>query len=150
MGLRGAAPIILAIFPLVAGIPKAGMIFNLVFFIVLSSVLIQGSSVGLIAKWLKVEVPLSPRRRHLIEYGHSISESSEMNELFVPFGSPVAGKSVMALGLPSDAMVLIVSREEGTIVPTGRTVIEEGDVLMVLADKKALTRVQDVLTGKQS
>ncbi|MCP9464562.1 MAG: potassium/proton antiporter [Nitrospira sp.] len=58
VGLRGAVPIILATFPLLAGIPQAPMMFNLVFFIVLTSVLLQGTSIPLVARWLQVDVPL--------------------------------------------------------------------------------------------
>ena len=61
VGLRGAVPIILATFPLLAGIPQATTIFNLVFFIVLTSVLLQGTSIPLVARWLGVDEPLQPR-----------------------------------------------------------------------------------------
>jgi cell volume regulation protein A len=60
VGLRGAAPIILATFPLLAGIPQAHLIFNLVFFIVLTSILLQGTSLPLVARWFGVIAPASP------------------------------------------------------------------------------------------
>ncbi len=68
VGLRGAAPIVLATFPIIAGVPKADMIFNLVFFIVLTSVLLQGTSLTLVARWLGLSVPLTstPRQKSSI------------------------------------------------------------------------------------
>lgn len=66
VGLRGAVPIILATFPLLAGIPKAEMIFNLVFFIVLASALLQGTSIPLVARWLRVDAPISAKPKYPI------------------------------------------------------------------------------------
>jgi cell volume regulation protein A len=64
VGLRGAAPIILATFPLLAGLPRADIIFNIVFFIVLTSVLLQGTSIALIARWLEVDRPISTKPQY--------------------------------------------------------------------------------------
>ena len=80
VGLRGAVPIILATFPLVAGLPEADLIFHLVFFIVLTSVLLQGTSIPLVAHWLGVDLPESPapdtaEYRRIAEAGWSERES---------------------------------------------------------------------------
>ena len=67
VGLRGAVPIVLAMFPLTAGVGKAGMIFNLVFFISVTSILIQGTTIPLVAKWLKQSVPVNIRKKTVLD-----------------------------------------------------------------------------------
>lgn len=73
VGLRGAAPIVLATFPVIAGVPKADMMFHLVFFIVLTSVLLQGTSLSLVARWLGLSVPLSSTSRHSTQHDREIA-----------------------------------------------------------------------------
>src|SRR5215216_2896268 len=63
VGLRGSVPIVFATYPLLAGIPKADLIFNLVFFISVTSVLLQGTTLSLVANWLHVAVPAKAKRR---------------------------------------------------------------------------------------
>src|SRR5690606_2505275 len=73
VGLRGAVPIVFATYPLLAGIEKANMIFNIVFFIALTSLLVQGTTLGIVAKWLRVSLPakekiLTPSEEFVAEY----------------------------------------------------------------------------------
>jgi cell volume regulation protein A len=138
MGLRGAVPIVLATFPLLAGVPQADTMFNLVFFTVVVSVLVQGTTIPFVARWLKLNVPASKRAQHAVQHGPTINEQAQMTEVLVPYHSGLVGETVMMLGLPEDAFVMLISREEGTLVPNGRTRIEGGDVLMVLATPEAL------------
>jgi potassium/hydrogen antiporter len=138
MGLRGAVPIVLATFPLLAGITQADTIFNLVFFTVVVSVLVQGTTIPLVARWLKLNIPASRKSQHAVQHGPTINEQAQMTEVLVPYHSGLVGETVMMLGLPEDAFVMLISREEGTLVPNGRTRIEAGDVLMVLATPEAL------------
>jgi cell volume regulation protein A len=144
VGLRGAVPIILATFPLLAGVSKADTIFNLVFFIVLFSVLLQGTTLGLAAKWLHVEeaVP-SPGSIHHYpsEFVPAVGTGSRLSEIVVPPGSSAKGKSIMHLGLPRGALVVLVARSGDSVVPNGATVIEEGDKLVVLADESSTADV---------
>ncbi len=135
MGMRGAVPIILATFPVTAGIEKADFLFHLVFFVVLMSVLVQGMTLTPAAKKLQVISPHATKRVHEAQHGTSIHESSELMDFIVPFNSSMIGRSIMDLDLPSDALVVLISREEGTISPTGRTLLEGGDVLVVLGSK---------------
>ena len=140
VGLRGAVPIILATFPLLAGVSRADTIFNLVFFIVLFSVLLQGTTLGQAARWLKVET-LTPASTAAYSYPSefvpALSSESKVSQIVVPRGSSAKGKSIMDLRLPRGALVVLVTRGENNIVPNGATVIAEGDKLVVLADEDA-------------
>jgi potassium/hydrogen antiporter len=145
VGLRGAAPIILATFPLVAGIPKADTIFNLVFFIVLTSVLLQGTTITQTAKWLKVASPISKRRQYPLEFVSSRDSKSDLVELTIPDDSLIRGEQIVDLHLPKTALIVLLNRNDDFIVPRGGTVLEAGDKLLVLSDKYALPEVRSII-----
>lgn len=146
VGLRGAVPIILATFPLLADIPKADTIFNLVFFIVLTSVLLQGTSISLIAKLLKVDSPIKQTSRYPLEFEHQEGMNADLVDFIVPYNSDVANKLIVELNLPKDCLISLICRDEKFIVPSGNTVVEEGDVLLVLANNDSLPQVREILS----
>lgn len=137
-GLRGAVPIVLATFPLLAGVPNADLIFHLVFFIVVTSVTIQGTTIGYVANLLGVQDARPTDHHYPLEYVPEVSERSQLAELPVARGSAVVGKSIMELGLPRGALVVLVRRGGESIVPNGATVLEDEDRLVLLADSEAL------------
>ena len=92
IGLRGAVPIILATFPLLAHIPKADIIFNIVFFIVLTSALLQGTTLPLAARLLGVNVPLKSRRRYPVRFEDTEGINAGLEDLIVPYNSHAAGR----------------------------------------------------------
>jgi potassium/hydrogen antiporter len=139
--LRGAAPIILATFPLLAGLEQADLIFNVIFFIVLTSVLLQGTSIPLVAKWLGVDAPAAPKRLYPIEYNPMAGLKSELKELPIPSGSRLDGKAIVELGLPDDFLIILVARDNDFMVPNGGTALQGGDTLLVLSDKKSFDEV---------
>lgn len=141
VGLRGAAPIILATFPLLARLEQADLIFNVIFFVVLTSVLLQGTSIPLVARWLGVDAPAIPKRVYPIEYTPMGGLKSELKELPIPFGSNIAGKAIVELRLPSDFLVILVARDNDFVLPSGGTVLQGGDTLLVLSDKESLEEV---------
>ncbi len=141
VGLRGAAPIILATFPLLAGLHQANLIFNVIFFIVLTSVLLQGTSIPLAARWLGVEAPILPKRTYPIEYTPMGGFKSELQELTLPAGSKVAGKAIFELQLPDDFLVILVARDNDFIIPYGGLVLQVDDTLLVLSEKPSLEAV---------
>jgi potassium/hydrogen antiporter len=145
VGLRASVPIILATFPLLAGVAKADVIFNIVFFIVLTSSLIQGTTVHLAAQLFGVAAPLKNTKRYPIEFEQHENMNMQLVDFPVPYGSVAAGKSVVELGLPRDCLITLIARDEDFIVPGGKTVIEEGDVLLILVDNKDLAAINKLL-----
>ena len=142
VGLRGAAPIILATFALLAGLEQANLIFDVVFFVVLTSVLLQGTSIPLAARWLRVDAPIVPKRLYPIEYTPMGGFKSELKEMPIPPNSKVAGKAIVELGLPDDFLVILVARQNDFLVPSGGTVLQTGDTLLILSDRESLATVK--------
>jgi cell volume regulation protein A len=142
VGLRGAVPIILATFPLLAGIEEAQTIFNIVFFVVLTSVLVQGTSVPVLSKWLKVTSPLDEKKRYPIEFEHSHGINATLTDIIIPFNSAVVGRTIAQLNIPPNTLIVLISRGEEFLVPNGSTLLEEGDVLLVLANDEDLRQIQ--------
>jgi cell volume regulation protein A len=136
VGLRGGVPIVFATYPLLAGLEKAETIFNLVFFISVTSVLLQGTTLPLVARWLHVAQP-GPKKNN----GTSPLEKvrSELQEIHIPDASPAIGKQIVYLNIPLSVHILYIKREGHYIQPVGATRIQANDILYVLADhQKAL------------
>ena len=144
VGLRGAVPIILATFPLLAGVPHADLLFNLVFFIVITSILLQGTTIPLVARWLGLDAPSVKEPTKQFEFEFPYDEESEKVQFVLPGGSPAAGKQVVELTLPKSALIMLISRADTSFVPRGGTVLEEGDKLLVLAEKHDLSEVRAI------
>lgn len=134
VGLRGAVPIVFATYPLVAGLEKSHAIFNIVFFITIFSVLIQGTSLPFVSKLLHVALPGKLKRRTPVDIELSDSVKSEIIEVDVSEDSPAAGKKIMNMGFPKTALIVLINRNNKFLTPNGSTIIEPGDKLMVLAE----------------
>lgn len=134
VGLRGAVPVILAIYALDADIPNSTLIFNLVFFISAISVLIQGTSIPWVAKLLKLSVPVSIRKRSTLDSELANKVKSIMIEIEVKPGFNCINKSIIDLSIPKGNIISMISREDSYIQPEGNTVIREGDKLSILSD----------------
>ncbi|WP_082087836.1 potassium/proton antiporter [Domibacillus indicus] len=144
-GLKGAVPIILATYPLVAGIDDSHLLFNAVFFVVLLSALVQGALIGPAASFFKVEgtgkVIQPPHSLELVSMGKT---NSEMIEVVVR-GS-AAGKKIQDLVLPDKTLITAVIRGDKLITPYGGTVLKEEDVLYVLTPKMRKDSVKQLFT----
>ncbi len=134
VGLRGAVPIVFATYPLLAGIEKSQMIFNLVFFISLTSVLMQGTTLRYFAKWLHVIVPEKAKQRTPPDIELSDTMKSELTEIEIDEKSPAAGKRILEIGFPRAALIALIKRKGSFITPNGSTVIEPHDTLVIIAE----------------
>jgi potassium/hydrogen antiporter len=136
VGLRGAVPIVFATYPLIAGAEKAQMIFNIVFFISLTSVLIQGTTLTMVARLLHLTLPEKAKQRTQTDLELFDSIKSLMTEIVIPDNCPASGKQIVELGLPKTAIISIIQRDGKFITPNGSTRLEQNDRLFILAENK--------------
>ncbi len=131
-GLRGATPIWLATFPVVAGVGAGQELFAIVFFVVVTSTLIQGASFEPLARrlGLTTDEPALPRR--LLESGRIRRMGGDVVSYRLKPGAAAAGHLVRELGLPREALVNVIVRDGAAIPPRGSTELREGDELHVL------------------
>ncbi len=141
VGLRGAVPIILATFPVLAGVEGAQTLFNVTFFLVLVSILVQGTSLPLVAHWLKVKAPLNSRPAMPLEYSPTGAGKNDLVELLLPPHSPVVGQRIVDLHLPPEALIVLLRRGEEYLIPRGNTTLLAGDILQVLGAQPFLDEV---------
>ena len=131
-GLRGAVPVVLATFPVIEGTPHSQDFFNIVFFAVLFSTVLQGSTFEAIAQRLGVTTAQPALPRPLIETGTIRGLGAEVVEFPVRADDAIAGAAVRDLGLPRDALLNVIVRGEEAIPPRGSTRIQAGDRLHLL------------------
>lgn len=127
VGLRGAVPIVLATYPYLVNFEHSALIFNTVFFIVLSSILIQGTSLPFMAKLLKVEAVKAKKVKNLV----SPLFVNSLKQFYIEKDSKVIGKSIVELDLVSDFLILLVHRNNEYFKPTGSTILNENDMLLI-------------------
>lgn len=144
VGLRGAVPIVFATYPLIAGIEHAEMFFNVVFFVSLTSVLVQGSTIPIVAKWLNMSLPIEDKTKSPVDILLAEGANSFLREIMVPSGNYAVGRQVMDLGFPEKGIIAMISRNNEFITPKGTTVIEPNDMLIVLYEKDEI--LDDIYT----
>lgn len=139
-GLRGAVPIILATIPMISGVSKALVLFNVVFFVVLVSVLVQGTAIRWVARFLGVisdEISVVTEKKYI---------ASKLQVRILP-DSPVIGRSVVELNLPSSILLILLTRGTESHIPRGNTVFRAGDTLLVQAQGDSIDEVRKIFTG---
>lgn len=144
VGLRGAVPIIFATYPVIAGIEHAGIFFNIVFFITILSLLIQGTSVTIVAKWLGLVT--EPDRKEVFGFELPDEIKSAISEIDITPSVLGHGNKLMELQLPDHTLAVMVKRGGAYFVPKGDTVLKENDKLLVISDNdEALLQAYDIL-----
>jgi cell volume regulation protein A len=149
VGLRGAVPIIFATYPWVAGIAQAKTIFNIVFFITIISLLVQGTSVSVMAKWLKLAED-APAKRKLTKFDVEIAEEikSYMGEISIKEEYLANGSRLMDLNVPDNTLIAMVKRDEQFFIPRGNTELKVGDeILVITGDEEALETTYKFMRG---
>ena len=143
-GLRGAVPIVLATFVLSAQVGERETIFNAVFFVVVVSTLVQGTTL----EWVAERLDLVDPRPTVVAPPLEVDAlgSLELVEFDVAGDHAIAGAVVRELGLPRTALIAVVARGHETIPPRGSTVIEAGDRLFVLAPRESRPELEDVFS----
>ena len=135
VGLRGAVPIIFATYPVVEQVPGADAIFNIVFFITIVSLIIQGTTVSRMANWLGLSMPM-PKTGN--EFGVELPEEidSDLRDLTVTEELLARGTTLKEMNIPKGTLVMIVKRGDAYLVPNGQLQLELGDKLLLISEKK--------------
>lgn len=135
VGLRGAVPIIFAIIPLAENVPHARLIFNLVFFCTLVSLVVQGTSLSKMAMWLGLaDRPRKVKELKNFDVEFSDEIKSVTIELNITDQSLKNGNLLMNLPLPDKTVAVMVKRDNKYFVPTGKTALKENDKLLIITD----------------
>ncbi len=134
-GLRGAVPIVLATFPLTAGYDEGALIFDVVFFVVLVSAVIQGFTITPVAAKLGLRAELDPLA-DVVEIVPLDTVGVDILEVEVPVGAAVVGGTLARFPLPGDARVTAIVRGGHVLVPSGGTPLAAGDLLMIVSGSR--------------
>jgi len=142
VGLRGAVPIILATFPVLAGAPGAQRIFDVVFFIVVVNALVPGATVPWVTRRLGLEPREPPRPPAVIEIESRLPLTGELLSFYVDAALAVTGVPLAELPFPEGSAATLIVRGRELIAPKGQTALQAGDHVYVFARPEDLPFIQ--------
>lgn len=146
VGLRGAVPIVFATYPLIAGIEKADIIFSIVFVVSVSSLLIQGTTLSIFAKWLGLALPEEVKKESPISNFFKNHPLAAMHEYLIGENCSSVGKPLSSLNMPENSIIAMILRDEKNIIPRGQIIIQANDTLVVLADSQDIfSEINEIL-----
>ena len=131
VGLRGAAPIIFATYPVVADIPGSGQLFNIVFFVTILSLMTQGVTIPRVARWLRLDQPLIQEEKNFgVEIPAEIN--TELGEFLLTADMLKEHNRLKDMKLPQGALVILVKREDEYLIPNGQMELLINDRVLIL------------------
>lgn len=148
VGLRGAVPIIFATYPVMHNIEGAHIIFNIVFFITILSLIIQGTSISHAAKFLNLSSPIEEK---VNSFGIEIPEelNTHLFDITVNDAMLKLGNTLKEMSVPEGTLVMLVKRGENFLIPNGSLILHEGDVLLLISEQEKITTDQAALKVKE-
>ncbi|TWU17744.1 K(+)/H(+) antiporter NhaP [Novipirellula galeiformis] len=149
VGLKGAVPITLATFPMLAGLPGASLMFDTVFFVVLVSAVVQGWTLPAVTRYLKLEVPTRLPPPVTLEISSLRNVDGDIVDYFVDDECRVAGRMLSQLALPDGVVVALIVRDEQIIPPQGRSQIEVGDHVIVVLRPSVRAMVDRIFAHRE-
>lgn len=148
VGLKGAVPITLATFPLLAELPAASLMFDVVFFVVLVSAVVQGWSLPWVARRLKLVVPPKRKPPVTLELSSLYHVEGDIVDYYVDVNTRAAGRQLKNLALPAEVVVALIVRDQKTLLPKGSSRIEIGDHVIVVLRPKVRPLVDRIFAGQ--
>ncbi|ARK31261.1 potassium/proton antiporter [Halalkalibacter krulwichiae] len=144
-GLRGAVPIVLATFPMISGLQNSQLFFNVVFFVVLTSALVQGSTITFFAEKLKLTETKTELPIHSLELVSIGKANAEVIEVEINEETSIVNRSLAEIVFPKDVLVNAIIRKGSLITPYGETKVYAGDVLYILVSKQSKKQLKEML-----
>ncbi len=146
-GLRGAVPIVLATYPAAAGLQLGNEVFNLVFFAVILSILVQGSTLGTVARWLGLSQPARPKALFNLEMITMAKSDYDVVVIDLPGPKGTEGPRIRDLSLPEGAVITLVTRGDQVVLPKGETRLQGWDQVTVLAHAPDEDRIRETFAN---
>lgn len=142
VGLRGAVPIVLAMFPLMAGTEHARVLFNVAFFVVLTSLVLQGWTIPVFARWLRLEIPIVPEPLQRVELDVTTPAHLELVGLKVEAGSGAEGMDPNDLPFGAEGHIAAHVRPDAQLAPGQHEALRANDMLYVVMPAADASRMQ--------